>query len=224
MPISLNFSKKEAKAVIEALKEFNELSISSEHQEKRWKIGNSGATLYKSGKLLIQGKDEEKVKEQILGLLSFSPEMVLGIDETGRGENFGSFVVAAVLADKNKMRELRDSKKIPDIGKAFEKVKKNAESFASVSFSAASIDSLRGKGKTMNEIQAEAVNKLIEMFAEKNPDVKIDGSPIKGIKGNPEFIVKGDDLNPVIGAASVVAKFERDNSGDNAKRKSWRNS
>ena len=53
-------------------------------------------------------------------------------------------------------------------------------------------------------------------------DVKIDGSPLKGVKPGALFMVKGDDKEPVIGSASVLAKHFRDESKDKKKRLTWK--
>lgn len=214
---SLNFSSEKEK-VLKVLKEFEELKTCTEYEEFRCKAGDSNITLFKSGKLLIQGKDAEEVKDLLFEKLDLKEDLVLGIDEVGRGESFGSMVVGGVLADRNKLRELRDSKKIRNLNEKYGLVKKNAVKIKTVSFTAEEIDNARGGGKTLNTLLADAMNEIISDF----PDVKarIDGSPLKGVS-KAEFIVKGDDSDPVIGAASIVAKHARENSSDKAKRKSW---
>ena len=180
-------------------------------------------TLYSSGKLVIQGKKEQEVKEFALSELLPHEEIELGIDEAGRGEGSGPLVVAGVLGDKNRLRELRDSKKTHDIEGKRQIVSENALAIATAEFSSAFIDSERRKGMTLNEIQAKAAKAI--NFA-LNPRSKfpviVDGRPLKGCNGY-RFVVNGDDLNPVVGAASVVAKSARANSKDKAKRKTWKN-
>lgn len=93
---------------------------------------NVSLCLYKSGKLLIQGKgtadfmqyflEPEIIKEISFGykeiLEGFSGERI-GVDESGKGDYFGPLVVAGVFLNaesEKKLRELnvRDSKKISD--------------------------------------------------------------------------------------------------------------
>ena len=60
------------------------------------------------------------------------------------------------------------------------------------------------------------------VFVDGDQDVKVDGSPVAGVKPGALFMVKGDDKEPVIGAASVLAKHYRDESKDSKKRKTWK--
>lgn len=227
MQAMLNFSKKEIEKVEKVLSEFEMLGTKSEYEILRCKKGVDTITLYSSGKLLIQGPRAEQSKEEILGRLGFEKEMVLGIDETGRGEDFGPMVVAGVLGDKNQLRELRDSKKIRDLNKRFEIISKNSLMQAGISFNAELIDSLREKGFNLNKIEGITMNKLIELIEElglaEGTGIRIDGKPLKEVKNRKaEFIVRGDDLDPVIGAASVVAKKTRNESKDSKKRMTWK--
>ncbi|HIH08230.1 MAG TPA: hypothetical protein HA237_02560 [Candidatus Diapherotrites archaeon] len=52
--------------------------------------------------------------------------------------------------------------------------------------------------------------------------VRVDGSGLKTKEKGIEFIVKGDDLEPAISAASIVSKNLRNISGDKEQRKSWK--
>ncbi len=94
--------------------------------------GNLSLCLYKSGKLLIQGKDTADfvqffLEPEILKEIRFGYEEILegfpgdriGVDESGKGDYFGPVVVAGVFLDaetEKKLRALnvRDSKKISD--------------------------------------------------------------------------------------------------------------
>ena len=82
---------------------------------------------------------------------------------------------------------------------------------------------LHTQGVNLNQIEAAAINIWHDFFKGLDKKVKIlvDGRPLKGVRKGVEFVVKGDDLNPVIGAASIVAKHERDTSQDKGKRKDW---
>ncbi len=222
MQCVLNFSENK-KEVQEFLKGFSCLETKSQYELLRCKSGKSVVTLYKSGKVLIQGEDYEKIKERILTGIEVKDEVVLGIDETGRGEDFGPFVVAGVLAKPGSLRELRDSKKVKDIERKMKLVKENALGIAVISFSAEELSTMHEAGKNLNEIEAKAIGEICSFFKEKAGNVKVvvDGSPIKGCPKEVVFLIKGDDLNPVVGAASVIAKNVRDTSEDNRKRSGW---
>lgn len=88
-------------------------------------------TLYKSGKLTVQGKDKDEfisfyLEPEILKTFSFDyPETTvsltprIGIDESGKGDFFGPLCIAGVQAGEDKVKELlqlgvKDSKKMAD--------------------------------------------------------------------------------------------------------------
>ena len=93
----LNFSKEEKKEILNFLRSFDEEKTKTSFEEFRCKIGKSTVTLYTSGKLLLQGDDCEKARDLVLKNVKVKNELILGIDETGRGEDFGPFVIAGVL-------------------------------------------------------------------------------------------------------------------------------
>ncbi len=222
MQCMLNFSLEEKGKVLSFLRQFPAVPTKTGFEQFRCRIGESTVTLYSSGKLLVQGKDCSAVKERILRAVQLESELVIGIDESGRGEPFGSLVVAAVLADSSKMRELRDSKKVRNLQEKRQLVEKNAIAIETVAVSAAEIDELRAGGVNLDEIEARAINALVEKLAPKGKGARVlvDGKRLKGVKAGIGFIVKGDDRNAVIGAASVIAKSERERNGK-GRRSSW---
>jgi ribonuclease HII len=178
--------------------------------------------VYSSGKILIQGINVHLISRELLQKLNLSEEIVLGIDESGRGEDFGMFTVAAVLGDKNKLRGLRDSKKIKNIKMKKGVVTKNALAYAVVAFSPEFVDECRMKGLTMDELQCKAVKSFSDLFNfKKDLKIAVDGKPLNYCPANAEYVIKGDDINPAIGAASVLAKFAREQSKNRSKRLSW---
>src|SRR3989338_6676588 len=99
-----------------------------------WEIlrmkGPATAVLFKSGKLLLQGKDDVMAKyRKLLVEIGFKEEkkisfvketgIIIGSDECLKGDSFGGLVVAAVMADDKVRGNLlllgvQDSKKIDD--------------------------------------------------------------------------------------------------------------
>ena len=223
MQCTLNFSIQEKPRAKSFLRAFPRVETKNDFEEYRCKVNSSTVTLYSSGKVLIQGEDCEKVKETMLGEVQGPCEIILGIDETGRGEDFGPFVIAAVMADVNAMREMRDSKKTRNVLKKLAVVEEKAMATGVAIVSAKELWEFHEKGVSMNKIEAEVINGFVAFFKgiEKNMKVIVDGSPIKGVSGDANFLVKGDDKNPVVGAASVLAKATRENSPDKEKRKEW---
>ncbi|MCX6799258.1 MAG: hypothetical protein NTW59_04150 [Candidatus Diapherotrites archaeon] len=223
MQCMLNFSQDEKRKAREILAKFPARETNTLFEEARCAVGKSVVTLYTSGKLVIQGNDCSAVKEKILLEMGLRKEIVLGIDETGRGESSGPFVVTAVLGDSSELRELRDSKKTGDIEAKRGLVEEKALAIGTISISPQWLDELRRKGATINGIEAEAINSLHGFFSslEKGARTVVDGDPLKGSDKKVEFLVKGDDKNAVVGAASVVAKSERDRSANKRKREHW---
>lgn len=222
----LNFSESEKKHVAHALANFEKKSVKEKFEEMRCEIEGCTVTLYTSGKLVIQGANHEAVRKMLMERLKLREgEIVFGIDEVGRGEGTGPFVVAGVLGETDKLRELRDSKKTSNYKEKSEVVTRNSLASSIVALNAEFIDILRERGLTLDEIECEVINSMEQLFSllEKSAKVKTDGLPLKGCSNKVEFIVKGDDKEPVIGAASVLAKHFREESSDKAERKTWKN-
>ena len=222
----LNFSESEKKDVKIFLGRFSRKPVKTKYEEMRVLINGCTVTLYSTGKMVVQGDSAEDVKERILREVKTAEggALVLGIDETGRGESYGPFVVAGVLGKNDDFRELRDSKKTRNLAEKHGIVVRKALWKKVIQVSAGEIDRERGEGRNMNEIEAEIINQIAELCLKKQPKaiIQVDGAPLKGVRKGVEFIVKGDDKVPVIGAASVLAKWERENSGDTGERKSWK--
>ncbi len=224
MQAVLNFSIAEKNKVAEFLKRLEQLEKKSKFEELHAKLCDCTVTLYSSGKLLIQGNSAESVKEKILAELDLEDTLVLGIDEAGRGESFGPMVVAGVLGQINKLRELRDSKKTRNIREKKETVLKNSITSFVVSVSAQAIDEMRTEGKNLNQIEAEIIDNIVAAAKKTHSGFRIvvDGNALPTSEKGIEFLPKADDLNPVVGAASVLAKATRDASKDKEKRRTWK--
>ncbi len=143
---------------------------------------------------------------------------IVGIDEVGRGPLAGPIMIGAVLVphtfDYSRFAGIKDSKKLSAKKRQewFEKInhlkKEGALNFFISSASADEIDSM-GLSHCIKKIISTALKNL-----EADPlvtEVKLDGS----LYAPPEFqfqktIIKGDETEPIISAASIVAKVTRD--------------
>ncbi|HZX34269.1 MAG TPA: DUF3378 domain-containing protein [archaeon] len=223
MQETLNFGAAEKAKIAEALSKFEEAATTNYFEERRAKRGGCTITLYNSGKVSIQGANAAKVKEELLSMLGLKQEFTIGIDETGRGERNGPMVVAGVLGDTNALRELRDSKKTTDIAKKEKIVSEKMLGSVIVSLNAELIDLARNKGKNLNQLEAETIEKIAEILSGFHEGkIMVDGAPLKVKNKSINFLPKADDLEPVVGAASVIAKHARNNSSDKGERKTWK--
>ena len=150
--------------------------------------------------------------------------MICGVDEAGRGPVVGPLVVAGVtlendlkLVDDN----IHDSKKIAPKRREIlsKKIKESAVNYEITLISPSDIDNMR-KVMTLNEIELNAFSDIIEKLkpdicyvdaADVN-DTRFGNNILSRISFKPEIISKhkADDIYPVVGAASILAKTKRD--------------
>ncbi|MBU0662377.1 MAG: DUF3378 domain-containing protein [Candidatus Diapherotrites archaeon] len=222
-PCMLNFSPAEIGGLKKCLARFAPAETKTKYEALRAKTGGTTITLYTSGKLVIQGPDCGKVKDALLAEFGAKSELVLGIDETGRGEATGPLVICGVLGETSKLRELRDSKKTKNMAGKYALATKNSLANFTISIGAEMVSLLRERGINLNQMQEKSIDAIACLFSELSPDakVRVDGSALKVCTKGIEFIPKGDDKEPVIGAASVIAKHVRNISGDATKRRNW---
>ena len=150
--------------------------------------------------------------------------MICGVDEAGRGPVLGPLVVAGVLvkddAELIKLK-VRDSKKIAPKKRIMmaKEIKKSVAKYKILIIPASDIDDMR-KVMTLNEIEVHAFSKVIKTL---RPDVcYVDAADVNEKRfGNditshltyyPKIISKhkADDIYPIVGAASILAKTTRD--------------
>jgi ribonuclease HII len=154
---------------------------------------------------------------------------IAGVDEAGRGPMIGPMVICGILIDSDRLNELveigaKDSKTLTHkrrlvLKKQIEKITSKIEIRT---VSAADIDRLR-KRTTLNEIEVaefasiakalnpkeiylDAADVIAERFGSKIGELS--GIASKGAKIVSEH--KADAKYPIVSAASIIAKVERD--------------
>lgn len=135
--------------------------------------------------------------------------LIAGVDEVGRGPLVGDVVTAAVILDPNNPIEgLRDSKKLSEKRREalYHEIREKALAWCVARASVAEIDQLNILHATMLAMQRAVAGLPVQ------PDfVRVDGNRCPDFGGiGAEALVKGDDKEPAISAASILAKVTRD--------------
>ncbi|MFV8833731.1 ribonuclease HII [Aquisalimonas sp.] len=134
--------------------------------------------------------------------------LTAGVDEAGRGPLAGPVVVAAVILDDHSpVAGINDSKRLSARRREAlaEAIRARALAWAIVHATPEEID-------THNIFQAtlRAMKQAVEALTVPAEHALVDGKHCPELPCPAEAIVGGDGLEPVIGAASILAKVERD--------------
>lgn len=134
--------------------------------------------------------------------------LVVGVDEVGRGPLAGPVVAAAVILDeKQPISGLMDSKKLTEKRRIAltEIIKKQALAWALGRAEVAEIDEL-------NILQASllAMQRAVNNLTVQPTHALVDGKHCPHLSCSVEAVVKGDQTEPAISAASIIAKVARD--------------
>lgn len=134
--------------------------------------------------------------------------IIAGIDEAGRGPLAGPVIAAAVILDPNKkIRGLKDSKLLTPKKRdyLYNKIYERAIAIAVGRADVQEIDAI-------NILQATllAMKRAIDALSIKPHLALIDGNQKPFLPCAANTIIKGDQLEPVISAASIIAKVFRD--------------
>ncbi len=142
----------------------------------------------------------------------------IGIDEVGRGPLAGPVTVCAVLSlvgrQPEDFKNIKDSKKLTEKGRGswFRKIKQSRDA-GLIKFTIISVGN-----KTVDKIGISSslrlcVKKCLEKLRVDSEETRVllDGSlHAPEIYKNQETIIKGDEKEPLIAMASIIAKVSRD--------------
>ncbi|MCD6575733.1 MAG: ribonuclease HII [Nanoarchaeota archaeon] len=152
---------------------------------------------------------------------------VLGIDEAGKGPVVGPLVIAGALFKKSDLKKLKkigvkDSKLIPPQKREelLEEIKKIALRHMIIKVNPIEIDQRFSVSTNLNQLEAI---KFAEIINELKPDVAVIDTPTVNTKGFENYLRRflehecelkcenyADKNHVEVGAASIIAKVERD--------------
>ena len=134
--------------------------------------------------------------------------LIVGVDEAGRGPLAGPVVAAACILPRAYInKEINDSKQLSEKKREelFEIIKKDAIAYGIGIVSAEEIDKIN-----IYEAARKAMNLAIANLKHKFDMILTDAMPLKGYDVEVIPIIKGDAKALPIAAASIIAKVTRD--------------
>ena len=136
-----------------------------------------------------------------------SAHIVAGVDEVGRGPLAGDVVAAAVILSDSPPKGVKDSKALTAKRREClaDVIRREAVSWALGRASVAEIDELN-----ILEASLLAMRRAVEGLSVTPTLVLVDGNRLPRWSLESRAIVKGDIHEPAIGAASILAKVQRD--------------
>ncbi len=141
--------------------------------------------------------------------MSTAAELVAGVDEAGRGPLAGPVVVAAVILDPRRpIAGIGDSKALGEAQRETlaPLIRMNALAWSVIVVDVDEIERLNILGATM-----AGMTRSLEALPTAPALALIDGNRLpKSLPCSARAIVGGDASEPAIGAASILAKTERD--------------
>jgi len=164
---------------------------------------------------------------------------IAGVDDAGRGSVLGPLVIAGVLIDEKDSSKLvklgvRDSKLLSPHRREqlAEEIRKMAIQCHVIMLSPAEIDRVVEKGRRLHRLNRLEAQTMAKVIAALKPDVAyVDASDVladrfgRHIAEDLSFKVKivsehkADAKYPVVSAASIIAKVERDRSIEQLRQK-----
>ncbi len=169
-------------------------------------------------------------------------ELVLGVDDAGRGPVIGPMILCGCIVDKKHDKELRnigvkDSKLVTPSRREFleKKIKELAQSYELIVCSPEEIDITNSEGLKLNEFEAEHFAQIINKLNKGDERLKVVvDCPSPTIKKWEDYLKKrvnnlsnlevsaehkADKNHIAVSCASILAKCERERQMDKIKEK-----
>lgn len=155
---------------------------------------------------------------------------ICGVDDAGRGPVIGPLVIAGVLVDESGLQKLiqlgvRDSKTLTPRRREemYEEILRIAKDHRVIKISPSEIDHVVETGKKLNRLNRLEARAMASIIRELKPDIAyVDASDVQPERFKQHILEeipfkvkvvsehKADKTYPVVSAASIVAKVERD--------------
>ncbi|MFV2014141.1 MAG: ribonuclease HII [Candidatus Heimdallarchaeota archaeon] len=166
-------------------------------------------------------------KQEQNALSKNKSKIIAGMDEAGRGPAIGPIVFGLVLVTQRQEFELKN-KGIKDSKTLTLKQRENyaqiikniSHKFATLQLSGSEIDKQRSQGINLNRIEVNVFKKLLKPYTNEIDELQLDAADVNEQRFGDNFqdifkgkIIskhKGDSLFISVGAASILAKVERD--------------
>lgn len=138
-------------------------------------------------------------------------DLVVGIDEVGRGSLAGPMYMAGYISSPRTqiIRNVNDSKKLSKVKRELIQSRVNPDDYYICASSNIEIDNI-GLGAVLKKSLSNIINFCRIKFSDKKIKFLVDGQFAGEWENDVEFIVKGDSKVYSIAIASIVAKVLRD--------------
>lgn len=178
-----------------------------------WSVCKEGtcATLYPSGALLLQGKESKHLADFILSLIETPQNVMVGCDESGKGDVFGPLVVCCVVIFPSSYKKVlsiapKDCKLLKD-----EELCKKVESLSGlvdarcIIYEPELLNELYERFKNLNRILDRAYSELIKSL-EYNVKIRIDAYSLRNPFGSTVIFEPKGERDIAVSVASMFAR------------------
>ena len=230
MTFTLNLSNNQIEILVSKYNEYN-IPYNNNYTLFRAKIKSTTLTIYKTGKVLLQGNDCSSLYKEICLLLSIDfvldeqkdfkenkviiGKSILGTDEVGTGDYFGGIVVCACYVPNDKILELtkkgiKDSKLLSDdkiISLAKELIDKIDHSVLllnNIKYN----QIINDENMNLNKIKAILHNKVIINFINKYPEIQPDDIVIDGFCDENKYKEYIKNIKTTMNNVKLIEKAE----------------